>query len=114
MLHNDFDLLKNKSQYTLDIYHHLISTYEKIGPIKIYATKTMIVFANTDSFAYVIQLGKNFVDLVLPFNQPHNDNLGFRKIKQVSNTPQYNHHLRLYNQNDINEEVLAYMKLAYK
>jgi len=74
----------------------------------------MIAFAADRKFAYVIQLGKNFIDVVFPFNQPYTDNLCFNKIKQVPGTNDYNHHLRIYLPQDINDEVRHYMRIAYQ
>jgi hypothetical protein len=58
-------------------------------------------------------LGKNFVDVVFPFKQPHEDNLCFNKIKPVPGSSDYNHHLRLYSPGDITDEVRLYMKMAF-
>ena len=74
----------------------------------------MIAFAAKTRIVYVIQLGKNFIDIVFPFNQPYNDNLCFRKIAQVPGTQQYNHHLRIQAKEDINPEVKHFMKLSYQ
>jgi hypothetical protein len=82
--------------------------------VTIHPTKSMIAFASKKRIAYVIQLGKNFVDIVLPFDKPYEDNLCFRKIAQVPGTQQFNHHLRLMSKDDINKEVLHFMKLAYE
>jgi hypothetical protein len=73
----------------------------------------MIGFAAKTRIAYVIRLGKNFVDIVFPFDQAYPDNLCFHKIAQVPGTQQYNHHLRLQDKKDINTEVKKFMKLAY-
>jgi hypothetical protein len=54
------------------------------------------------------------VDIVFPFDKPYDDNLCFRKIAQVPGTQQFNHHLRLMNKDDVNKEVLHFMKLAYE
>jgi hypothetical protein len=74
----------------------------------------MIGFAATTRIAYVIKLGKNFMDVVFPFNKPYPDNLCFHKIAQVPGSQQFNHHFRMMNTEDLNEEVISFMKLAYK
>lgn len=74
----------------------------------------MIAFAAKTRIAYVIQLGKNFMDVVFPFDQPYHDNLCFRKIAQVPGQQQFNHHFRMLQAADINQEVKKFMKLAYK
>jgi hypothetical protein len=64
--------------------------------------------------AWITQLGKNFVHVVFPFKQAYEDNLCFQKIAQVpGDAKQFNHHFRMLLKEDINEEVLKFMKLAY-
>ena len=80
----------------------------------IHPTKSMIAFAAKTRIAYVTRLGRDFVDITFPFNKAYADNLCFHKIAQVPGTKQYNHHFRMQNKDDVNEEVLYYMKLAYE
>lgn len=107
------DFLYNKSDYTVSLFWHFVDCYQQIGKITIHPTKSMIAFAAKIRIAYVIQLGKNFVDVVFPFDKPYPDNLCFRKIAQVPGQQQFNHHFRMLNAEDINREVKRYMKLAY-
>ena len=74
----------------------------------------MIGFAAKTRITYVTRLGKNFVDIVFPFSKPYHDNLCFHKIAQVPGQQQFNHHFRMCSEEDINEEVLHFMKLAYE
>ena len=108
------DFLSGKSQHTVELFYHVVNEYRQIGDIRVHPAKSMISFAALTRFAYVIQLGKNFVDVVFPFKQPYNDNLCFNKIKPVPGSDDYNHHLRLYFKEDLNDEVKKYMKLAYE
>jgi hypothetical protein len=108
------DFFIGKSQYTLDLFDHFINEYRHIGDVKIHPTKSMISIGSRKRIAYIIQLGKNFIDVVFPFKQAYNDNLCFNKIKQVPGTNDYNHHLRVYFNEDINDEVKRYMKLAFE
>jgi hypothetical protein len=75
----------------------------------------MIGIATTRKrIAYITQLGGNFIHVVLPFDHPYTDNLCFQKIAQVpGDERQYNHHLRIYAEDDVNDEVIKFMKLAY-
>jgi hypothetical protein len=59
-------------------------------------------------------LGKDFIDIVFPFEKPYPDNLCFRKIAQVPGQLQFNHHFRMQRKEDINGEVKKFMKLAYQ
>ncbi|HEY4324265.1 MAG TPA: DUF5655 domain-containing protein [Mucilaginibacter sp.] len=108
------DFLNGKTPHTTELFHHLVSEYRLIGDVTVQPTKSMISFAARTRFAYVIQLGKNFIDVVLPFKQPFDDNLCFNKIKPVPGSDDYNHHLRLYFKEDINDEVRKFMRMAYE
>ncbi len=108
------DFLNGKTQHTINLFYQLAHEFGQIGKITVHPTKSMISFAANKRFAYVIQLGKNFIDVVFPFKQRYDDNLCFNKIKQVPGTADYNHHLRLYNAEDLNDEVKKFMEIAFK
>lgn len=108
------DFLKGKSEHTVSLFWHFAKCYQQLGKVTIHPTKSMIAFAAKTRIAFVIQLGRNFIDIVFPFNKAYNDNLCFRKIAQVPGSQQFNHHLRMFSKDDINEEVRLFMKLAYE
>lgn len=107
------DFVKGKSDHANTLYHHFAQTYLAMGDIRAHATKTMIVFKSLKNFAYVIRFGRDFIDIVFPFKAAYPDNLCFSKIAQVPGTNDYNHHLRIYHVEDVNDEVKYYMKEAY-
>lgn len=107
------DFLEGKTDHTLALFWHFTNSFKSIGNITVHPTKSMVAFASKKRIAFVIRLGKNFVDIVFPFKEPYHDNLCFHKIAQVPGTSQFNHHFRMYNQEDINEEIQSFMKLAY-
>jgi Domain of unknown function (DUF5655) len=108
------DFLAGKPAHTVELYHHFIATFKTIGVIEVSAAKTMIGISNTHKrIAWVTHLGKNFIHVVFPFKEPHADNLCFTKIAPVPGTLQFNHHLRMLYTDDVNDEILYYMKLAY-
>lgn len=107
--------LNKKSEHTLALFDHFIKQYQKIGNITIEPTKTMIGISNSNKrIAWVTQLGKNFIHVVFPFKELYKDNLCFQKMGQVPGQNQYNHHLRIYFKDDVNKEVIKFMKMAYK
>ena len=108
------DFLKNKPEHTLELFYHFLEEYKKIGAVSVHATKSMIVFSGNTGFAYIIQISRNFIDIVLPFKRSYDDNLCFTKIKSVPGTNDYNHHFRMCLKEDINEEVKKYMRLAFE
>ncbi|MES2763255.1 MAG: DUF5655 domain-containing protein [Bacteroidota bacterium] len=108
--------LSGKSEHTLMLFDHFIEEYKKIGDIIVEPTKTMIGISNANRrIAWVTQLGKNFIHIVFPFKQLYEDNLCFQKMAQVPGSDtQFNHHFRMLYKEDLNKEVIKFMKLAYK
>jgi hypothetical protein len=110
------DFLNGKSPHTLALFDHFVEEYKQIGKVTLHPAKTMIGIATPRKrIAYVIQLGKDFIHVVFPFEKPYPDNLCFQKIAQVpGDAKQFNHHFRMYAKEDVNKEVLRFMKLAYQ
>lgn len=107
------DFLIGKTETSLQLFEHLILKIEEIGPIQLHATKSMLIISADVGFAYITAMGKNFVDVVLPFKELFEDNFCFRKVALVPGSNDYNHHLRMMLAEDINEEVFNYLKRAY-
>lgn len=108
------DFLGGKSEHTVGLFWHFIEAYKDLGNITVHPTKSMIAIAAKTRVAYITRLGKDFMDVTFPFDQPYNDNLCFAKIAQVPGTSQYNHHFRMMSTEDVNKEVKKFMKLALK
>ena len=109
------DFLTGKSEHTLMLFHHFVNEFQKVGDVTLHPAKTMIGVANSHKrIAWITALGKNFIHVVFPFKQPYLDNLCFQKIAQVpGDAQQFNHHFRMLQKEDVNEEVLEFMRLAY-
>jgi hypothetical protein len=108
------DFLTGKSEHTLALFNYFVDQFKTVGEITIHPAKTMIGVSNGHKrIAWITRLGKNFLHVSFPFKQEYPDNLCFQKIAQVPGQQQYNHHFRMYFQDDLNEEVTAFMKLAY-
>jgi hypothetical protein len=110
------DFLRGKPEHTVSLFHHFIKEFQAIGNVTVHPAKTMMGIAtNRKRIAYITQLGKNFVHIVFPFEQPYADNLCFQKIANVpGDDKQHNHHLRIFSKEDVNAEVKKFMKLAFK
>lgn len=51
--------LTGKSEYTLELFHHFVGEYQKLGNIVLHPAKTMIgVGAPDKRIAWITQLGK--------------------------------------------------------
>jgi len=108
------DFLAGKSVHTLSLFSHLLQRFREAGKISVHPTKSMIAIAADTRIAYITRLGKDFVDIVFPFDQPFADNLCFHKIAQVPGNSQFNHHFRMCHNDDINEEVFGFIRMAYQ
>lgn len=106
------DFLNGKTEYTLGLFRFFIDQLAELGEINLRATKSIIAIESKTGFAYITQFGKNFINVVIPFNQPHQDNLCFNKVAQVPGTNQFNHHLRIFFKEDINDEVMGFLRMA--
>lgn len=108
------DFLEKKSEHTIELYNHFINEFMKLDAVTLHPAKTMIGIANGNKrIAWITQFGKNFIHVVFPFKQPYQDNLCFQKIAQVpGDAHQFNHHFRMLYKEDINDEVIKFMKLA--
>lgn len=108
------DFTDGKSDHTLALLNRFITKFNTIGKVDVMPLKTMIGLDNgTKRIAYITQLGKNFIHVVFPFKEEYPDNLCFQKIAQVPGQQQFNHHFRMLDPDDVNDEVMGFMKLAY-
>ncbi|TSD66425.1 hypothetical protein FFF34_003205 [Inquilinus sp. KBS0705] len=106
--------LTGKTEHTLMLYNYFIAQFKLIGDITVEPTKTMIGISNSHKrIAWITQLGKSFIHVVFPFKQEYADNLCFQKVAQVPGQNQYNHHFRMLSLDDVNDEVLGFMRMAY-
>lgn len=106
------DFLKGKSVHTVGLFHFFIDEYKQLGDFVLHPARSRIAFAAQIRFGYIHQLGKDFLDVVLTFNKPYNDNLCFYRIGEVPGGKYYQHYLRLMQKEDVNDEVRKFMKMA--
>jgi hypothetical protein len=110
------DFLSGKPEHALMLFEYFTGEFKKLGSdVSLHPAKTMLGIANAHKrIAWVTQFGKGFIHVVFPFKQAYPDNLCFIKIAQVpGEVNQFNHHFRMNLPEDLNEEVLSYMQLAY-
>src|SRR5471030_2222208 len=110
------DFLTGKSEHTLLLLDHFVEQYKTLGDVTLHPAKTMIGISKSDKrIAWITQLGKNFIHVVFPFKKEYPDNLCFTKIAQVpGDAYQFNHHFRMFTVEDVNEEILQYMLMAFR
>ena len=107
------DFLEGKSEKTVMLFNILVDRYLSMGDIKLHPAKWRIAFASRIRFAYIHRLGKNYVDLVIQLDRVADDNLCFYKIAGPPGSDIYNHYFRMEEPEDLNDEVIRYMREAY-
>ncbi|GAO45142.1 hypothetical protein [Flavihumibacter petaseus] len=105
-------LLTGKTPEAVKLVEQFISAFQQLAPVKAHPTKSMIGLGIDKNVIYITYAGRNFIDVVFPFNEKFPETLCFHKIAQVPGTTQYNHYFRMYHADDINEEVKSYMLKA--
>ncbi len=107
--------LTARTERALALFDCFVNQISAIGEVTLHPAKSMIGVSNGNRrVAWVTQMGKGFIHVVFPFKQPYSDNLCFQKIAQVPRDEhQFNHHFRMINEEDVNDEVLKFMRLAY-
>lgn len=106
------DFLKGKSDLTISLFYTFIEEYRKLGEFALHPARSRIAFAARIRFGYIHRLGKDFLDVVLTFDRPYRDNLCFYRIGEVPGGKIFQHYLRIYRSEDINQEVRKFMKMA--
>jgi hypothetical protein len=106
------DFTEGKSEQTIELFNYFIDEYRKLGEFVLHPAKSRIAFAAKTRFGYINRLGKDFLDVVLTFDKPHTENFCFYRIGEVPGGKIYQHYLRIFHKEDINEEVRQFMKMA--
>lgn len=110
------NFLTGKPEHTRLLFHHFVNEFQKLGVITLQPAKTMIGVGNDKKrIAWITQLGKNFIHIIFPFHKAYADNLCFQKIAKVpGDIIQFNHHFRMLYPDDIDEEIITFMRKALK
>ncbi|OKS86791.1 DUF5655 domain-containing protein [Mucilaginibacter polytrichastri] len=111
------DFLVGKSAHTLMLLEYFVAEFKKLGTdVILHPAKTMIGVSNSHKrIAWITQFGKSFIHVVFPLKKLYPDNTCFIKMAQVpGDDNQFNHHFRMNLKEDLNDEVLAFMQLAYR
>jgi hypothetical protein len=104
-------LLIEKSQFVLDLYHHLLSELNKIGPIQEKRKLTSVSFENRNTFASTM-IRNSSIKLVLRTNH-RISNPRILNTERVSERF-FDHTILLNSKNDVDDELKKWLEDAYK
>lgn len=108
------DFLQGKSAHTIELFDHFIEVYRSFGDFELHPTKSKIGLAAAIRFCSITQLGRNFVHGVFHLDRLYEDNFCFVKMGQIPGSNTFNHHFRLFEKDDVNDELKEFMKIALK
>ena len=106
------NFLSGKTQISIELYHHLLEEFRKVGDFELHPAKTRIALNNKMRFASINRLGRDFLDGHLVFTKKFSNTNCFHRIDEVTKTA-YVHHFKLYSKSDLTGELKGYMEKAY-
>ena len=95
------------------LFNFFLSEYRKIGPFKLHPVKTRIALLTKMRFCSINKIRTDHIDIHLVLTGLYEDNTCFYKINNLANRF-FVHHARIYDKNDINDELKKYMAMAYE
>jgi hypothetical protein len=107
------DFLKGKSAQSVALFHDFLSQYRKIGPFDLHPVKTRVALLTQMRFCSINKIGTDHIDIHLVLTQLFEDTACFYKIDNLANRF-FVHHARLYNKDNITDELKKYMAMAYE
>ena len=110
MEYTELNHLEDKDPLVTEIYERLIAELQKFGPLKIEPKKTSIHLANRFGFAGVYTQQKA-INLEVHLNY-RLINQRVVKVEQAS-ANRYHHTIKLVSTEDIDSELLTWLKQAY-
>jgi len=107
------DFLHGKPEKSIGLFNLFLSTYRKIGPFEFHPVKTRVAQLTKMRFCSINKVGPDYIDIHLVLTSLFDNTLCFYKVDNLANRF-FVHHARIYDQNDITEELLRYMAMAYE
>jgi hypothetical protein len=110
MEYTELDHLKGKEQVVTSMYEKLVKELLKFGPVRIEPKKTSIHLCNRFGFAGVYTM-KDYINLEVHLSHKVSGK-NISKVEQAS-ANRYHHTIKLRSPNDIDKELLIWLKEAY-
>jgi hypothetical protein len=107
------DFLKGKSANGVELFNFFIAAYKKIGPFELHPVKTRVALLTKMRFCSINKIATDHIDIHLVLTQLFEDTLCFYKVDNLANRF-FVHHARLYDMDDITDELKKYMAIAYE
>jgi hypothetical protein len=107
------DFLAGKPVKSIDLFNFFLAEYRKIGSFDLHPVKTRVALLTKMRFCSVNKIGIDHIDIHLVLTELFEHTLCFYKIDNLANRF-FVHHARIYNNEDISDELRKYMAMAYE
>ena len=107
------DFLSGKPAKSIELFNFFLGEYHKIGPFELHPVKTRVALLTKMRFCSINKIGTDHIYIHLVLTSPFDNTLCFYKIDNLANRF-FVHHARLYNGDDITDELKKYMIMAYQ
>lgn len=107
------DFLADKPAASVGLFHFFLDEYSKIGLFELHPVKTRVALLTKMRFCSINKISPGYIDIHLVLTQHFEGTLCFYKVDNLANRF-FVHHARLYNKNDITDELKKYMAMAYE
>jgi hypothetical protein len=107
------DFIRDKPAKSIGLFNFFLDAYRKIGPFELHPVKTRVALLSQMRFCSVNKIAAGHIDIHLVLTALYDDTSCFYKIDNLANRF-FVHHARLYDNNDVTDELKKYMAMAYK
>jgi hypothetical protein len=107
------DFLRGKPAKSVDLFNFFVAEYRKIGLFELHPVKTRVALLTKMRFCSINKIGPDHIDVHLVLTSLFEDASCFYKIDNLANRF-FVHHARLYNNDNITDELRKYMAMAYE
>lgn len=106
------DFLEGKGPKARALYERVIELLSRCGPVDVMPTKTRIAFMGKVRFASIGRIGKRGMDF--GFSLPHPlESPRFWKVQEVA-PGWWSHRMRITDPEELDEEVLGWLRESYR
>ena len=107
------DFLRGKPAKSIELFNSFLSEYRRIGLFELHPVKTRVALLTKMRFCAINKIGADHIDIHLVLTSLFKDASCFCKIDNLANRF-FVHHVRLYDNDDITDELKKYMTMAYE
>ena len=86
---------------------------KRVGDFELDPVRTRVALVAKMRFCSINKIGKDFIDVHFVLTKEYNESKCFYKIDNLGDRF-FVHHIKIFNWEDINSEVIKYMRLAYE